>query len=224
MGEVYLPTARVTPYLEHLDAAFAFELFHAPWNAEALRAAISAVREGGAWVLSNHDFPRLPDRVGRENVRAAAMLLLTLPGMAFVYQGDEIGQGDGPHGESEYDRAGRDPHRHPVQWTADPRTAGFTEGEPWLAPVDPRDRNVAGQENDPASLLRLYRRLIALRPLLGPELEMLDAAPGVVAYSRGEFDVAVNTTGELRTAPSGAALGPHEALIDGGGLVIRSGG
>ena len=100
VGEVYLPAADVTPYLEHLDAAFAFELFHAPWEADALRAAIAASGERAAWVLSNHDFPRLPDRFGRENVRAAAMLLLTLPGMAFVYQGEEIGQGDGPPGET----------------------------------------------------------------------------------------------------------------------------
>ncbi len=96
VGEVYLPAAQVTPYLEQLDAAFAFELFHAPWDAGALRAAIAASGERAAWVLSNHDFPRLPDRFGRENVRAAAMLLLTLPGMVFVYQGEELGQGDGP--------------------------------------------------------------------------------------------------------------------------------
>jgi len=113
VGEVYLPAAASTAYLEHLDAVFAFELFHAPWEASALRTAIAACtaldgsnRAGGAaWVLSNHDFPRLPDRIGRENLRAAAVLLLTLPGLAFVYQGEEIGQRDGPGGERVYDRA-----------------------------------------------------------------------------------------------------------------------
>ena len=162
MGEVYLPAAQVTPYLEQLDAAFAFELFHAPWDAGALRAAIAASGERAAWVLSNHDFPRLPDRFGRENVRAAAMLLLTLPGMAFVYQGEEIGQGDGPPGPvadaRQFDRAGRDRFRHPLQWTADPRTAGFTNGDPWLPPVDPAERNVAGQEAEPGLAARAVPR------------------------------------------------------------------
>ena len=42
VGEVYLPSAKWQPYLEHLDAAFAFELLHAPWDAEHLRTAIEA--------------------------------------------------------------------------------------------------------------------------------------------------------------------------------------
>ncbi len=67
VGEVYLPAADRGPYLEHLDVAFAFELLHAPWEAAALRAAIEANAGGGAaWVLSNHDFPRVPTRVGED--------------------------------------------------------------------------------------------------------------------------------------------------------------
>lgn len=225
VGEVYLPAADSAPYLEHLDAVFAFELFHAPWEARALRSAIEACAalggsgtEGGpAWVLSNHDFPRLPERVGRENVRAAATMLLTLPGLAFVYQGEEIGQGDGPGGERAYDRAGRDPHRHPVQWEPEPLRAGFTTGEPWLAPVDAGHRSVAAQEGRPGSLLELYRALIALRPRLGEGLALLDTAPGVVAYARGSYTVAVNTTATALRAPEGAPvlLSEEGALRDG---------
>ena len=90
VGEIYLPSAKWEPYLEHLDAAFAFELLHASWDAEHLRTAIEATtaRPGAAWVLSNHDFGRLVTRFGPENARAAALLLLTLPGPAFLYQGD----------------------------------------------------------------------------------------------------------------------------------------
>ena len=96
VGEVYLPSAEWQPYLEHLDAAFAFELLHSPWDADRMRAAIDAStrRPGAAWVLSNHDFGRLATRFGAESARAAALLLLTLPGPAFLYQGDEIGLGD----------------------------------------------------------------------------------------------------------------------------------
>ena len=130
------------------------------------------------------------------------MLLLTLPGLAFVYQGEEIGQGDGPGGERVYDRAGRDPHRHPVQWEPEPARAGFTTGQPWLPPVDPLERSVSAQTAEEGSLLALYRSLIALRPQLGPGLELLDAGPGVVAYARGDHTVVVNTTAEVRPAPA----------------------
>ena len=102
--------------------------------------------------MSNHDFGRLATRFGAENARAAALLLLTLPGPAFLYQGDEIGQRDGPPGESVHDRAGRDRYRHPMQWDASP-SGGFTSGEPWLPLVDPADHNVADQRDDPASTL-----------------------------------------------------------------------
>ena len=99
--------------------------FQAPWTAAAVRDALrasAALGEGrAAWVLSNHDFPRLPQRVGARNVRAAALLLLSLPGAAFVFQGDEIGMGDGPGrppGTEPDDRSGRDAHRHPMAWDA----------------------------------------------------------------------------------------------------------
>jgi alpha-glucosidase len=166
VGEVYLPAAQVTPYLEHLDLAFAFELFHAPWERERLDAAIEAARtelgDAAAWVLSNHDFPRLATRFGEERAREAADLLLGLPGTAFVYQGEEIGMADGSGATPPIDRAGRDGARHPMQWE---RGGGFTQPgvRPWLPMVDPEARNVADQREDPDSLLNHYRDLIARR-------------------------------------------------------------
>ena len=230
VGEVYLPAADRGPYLEHLDVAFAFELLHAPWEAGALRAAIEANAGGGAaWVLSNHDFPRVPTRVGERNARAAAVLLLTLPGPAFVYQGEELGQADAPGPGTRYDRHGRDSCRHPVQWEPDPRTGGFTEGEPWLAPVDAPQRNVRDQTGDPGSMLELYRALIALRGELNGALEMVDAGDGVVAFRRGRHTVAVNTSATPARCPPGApwccpptpveatrqTLAPHEGRVVG---------
>jgi alpha-glucosidase len=203
VGEVYLPSTRWQPYIEHFDAAFAFELLLGRWEAPLLRAAIEACARTGkaAWAMSNHDFGRLATRFGRENARAAAMMLLTLPGPAFLYQGDEIGQGDGPPGEeSRFDRAGRDRFRHPMQWDGSPQ-GGFSSGEPWLPPVDPAERNVEDQRDDPASTLTLTRELIALRRELGEEFELLEAADGVVAYRRGDHTVAVNTTAEPRRVP-----------------------
>jgi alpha-glucosidase len=228
VGEVYLPSARWQPYSDYFDAVFAFELLHAPWDARLLRAAIEAcVRQRrAAWVLSNHDFGRLTTRFGPQNARAAALLLLALPGPAFLYQGDEIGQGEGPRGESRYDRAGRDRFRHPMQWDASP-SGGFTTGEPWLPAVNPADCNVEGQRDDPTSMLAMVRRLIGLRRELGDGFEMLDAADGVIAFRRGQHVVAVNTTAEPRPVPirgearvetvagalRGVELAPHAGAI-----------
>ena len=221
VGEVYLPTSEISRWLESLDLVFGFELLFCPWEAEALRAAIepAARLERVAWVLSNHDFDRLATRVGPENLRAAAVLLLTLPGAAFVYQGDEIGLANGPGADPPFDRAGRDRLRHPMQWDAD---GGFTTGTPWLPLVDPERRNVEGQRDDPGSLLELYRRLLRLRRDLGAGFRLLDAEPGVLAFERGAHTVAVNTTAGPRSAPAGETvlethagegLPPHAARI-----------
>lgn len=209
IGEVYLPSARLGPYLDDLDAVFAFELFHTPWDARALRKVIETTLDaaGGrvAWVVSNHDFSRMPTRFGPENVRVASMLLLTLPGMAFVYQGDEIGMDDGPGASPPFDRAGRDPHRHPMQWDSS-ANGGFTSGDPWLSLNDPPRRNVADQRRDPQSLLHLFRDLIALRRSFGDGLRFRDDAPdGMLAYERGDRVVLLNTTAEPLAAP---AVGP----------------
>ena len=203
VGEVYLPSARWQPYIEHFDAAFAFEVLLATWDARIINSAIEACARTGkaAWAMSNHDFGRLATRFGRENARSALMLLLTLPGPAFLYQGDEIAQGDGPPGEERrFDRAGRDRFRHPMQWDGSPR-GGFSAGEPWLSPVDPAERNVEAQRDDPESALTLTRKLVALRRELGEGFEPLDAAEGVVAYRRGGHAVAINTTAEPRPVP-----------------------
>ncbi len=178
-----------------LDSVFCFELLFAPWDAAKLRAAIAPALEleRVAWVLSNHDFDRLATRLGEENVGAAAELLLLLPGIAFIYQGDEIGMRNGPGHEPPYDRAGRDPMRHPMQWDAGP-TGGFTRGEPWLPAIDPGTRNVEAQRDDPGSLLHEYRRLIERRRSLGPQATLLDTGPDQVSFWRGDETIVVNTT------------------------------
>ena len=212
VGEVFEPTSEYPRYLEVLDLVFSFEFLFSPWDAERLRAAIEPAAELGrvAWVMSNHDFDRLATRVGTENLRAAAVLLLTLPGTAFIYQGDEIGQPNGPGADPPFDRAGRDGLRHPMAWDASP-TGGFTTGAPWLQALDPKSRNVESQRRDPSSLLALYRRLLELRRGLGDGFRLLDAEPGVLAYERGDHLVAVNTTSEQREAPGGkTVLATHE--------------
>ena len=224
VGEVYRPAGEYARWLEVLDLVFAFEFLFSPWDAQHLRAAIEPAAElrRAAWVMSNHDFDRLATRVGPENLRAAAALLLTLPGVAFVYQGDELGLANGPGHEPPFDRAGRDRLRHPMQWDA---SGGFTRGEPWLPPVGPADRNVADESSDKGSLLNLYRRLIELRRTLGLGFRPLDAEPGVVAFERDGHTVAVNTTAERRIAPEGEpVLATHagEGLPAHAALIVRN--
>ncbi len=206
VGEIGLPADRHAPYLEHLDASFCFELFFADWEAEALAAGIRAGLAAGkpAWVLSNHDFPRLADRIGRGNVAAAALLLLMLPGPAFLFQGDELALGSGPGrppGAPEappYDRAGRDPYRHPMPWTIEEPHHGFTTGTPWLEVVTAPDGSAAEQRADPRSPAAATRALIALRRDVEGPVEELAASAGVLSFRRGRHVVAVNTTGEAR--------------------------
>jgi alpha-glucosidase len=229
VGEVYLPSRELPRYLEHLDLAFAFEFLHAPWSAGKLGEVIAAAArlERVAWVLSNHDFHRLGSRLGEEAARSAALLLLTLPGTSFIYQGDEIGMVDGA--DQGIDRAGRDRFRHPMQWEPEP-SGGFSDGDPWLDPTDPERRSVAAQRDDPASLLTLYRDLLALRPTLRGPLDPFAAPDEVLAYRRGEHAVAINLGGDrvpipvegeviLSTHQAGAAPG---TLAPNAGALIRT--
>lgn len=210
VGEAYLPAGDLAPYLEHLDAAFAFELYHAPWAPESLRAALRAglERQGRlAWVTSNHDFPRLATRAAG-HARAAALLTLFLPGPVFLYQGDEVGQPDGPGGRPPVDRYGRDAHRHPLRWDATPG-GGFSSGAPWL-PLPPEEFAVAVQEDDPDSVLWLHRDLVALRDrLAGAAALHPGTAPEVVAVRRGMHLAAVNAGAREAAAPSARALLRH---------------
>jgi alpha-glucosidase len=225
VGEVYLPGHRHASYLEHLDRTFVFELLQSPWEREAVKAAVEAGsgRAGPAWVLSNHDFGRLPSRVGHAHERAAATLLLTLPGAAFVYQGDEIGLANGPGNDPPFDRVGRDSFRHPMQWDGSPG-GGFTTGRPWLPVVDPAERNVGAQWGDADSTLSYWRRLIELRKELEGPLEWVELGERVLAYRRGAHTVAISFTDEPLALPPGevllaserpqwGSLPPHAAVV-----------
>ena len=163
-----------------------------------MRAAIEAStrRPGAAWVLSNHDFGRLATRFGPENARAAALLLLTLPGPAFLYQGDEIGLGDGPRWPSRRagSRTGATASATRCSGTARLAAASRT-GEAWLRAGGPR----AHQRRRPSATTRarplsLVRDLLTVRRVLGDGFELLEAEPGVLAYRRGDHLVAINTT------------------------------
>ena len=171
--------------------------------------------------LSNHDGTRTMTMLGGDVGRAklAATLLLTLPGLAFVYYGEEIGMtGDKP-----------DPRlRTPMQWGAG-HGVGFTTGTPWerLQP-DSLTANVAAEDADTGSLLNLYRRLIHLRrdnEALGTgKLVPLSAgSPQAVAYLRLAGNHAVLVVANLgATVLSGISIVSGERTLPLGRYTARS--
>ncbi|VAX40286.1 Trehalose synthase [hydrothermal vent metagenome] len=199
--------ARYIP--DALDAAFEFDLAFAivegvrDGDAGRIARTIEAVQETYppgryATFLANHDMPRvmttLREGSAREGsaregsadeaealtkAKLCATIQLTLPGIPFVYYGEEIGMTG----------AKPDPDlRTPMQWTEDAATAGFTTGTPWREPhTDTATVNVRAQTDDPASLLATYRRLIRLRQehpdLWRGSFEVLETSdPAVLAY------------------------------------------
>lgn len=201
IGEVYLPSDALGPYLESLDAVFAFETMHAR-SAAALRTSIESALAVGkqGWILSNHDFNRLASRTGPENARALTTLLMALPGPVFIFQGDELGVVDAREDGRPLDRFGRDAFRHPMAWNGDPG-GGFTTGTPWLPVGDGTTASVAVQETDLHSHLALIRALCALRPRLSGPVTFLDGPDGTIVAGRGGHVVAVNLCDVPRPVP-----------------------
>ena len=112
----------------------------------------------------NHDMPRLNVRRSQEDLKLAHAFLLTMPGVPFIYYGDEIGmayQADLPSKEGGFNRTGA---RTPMQWCKG-KNAGFSTGkaEDLYLPVQEDRENVADQLADENSLLNTVKALIRLR-------------------------------------------------------------
>jgi alpha-glucosidase len=239
IGEAYLPIDRMMAYygadLTGFHLPFNFHLIFARWQPAALAALIEtyeAALPAGAWpnwVLGNHDRSRVASRLGPEQARVAAMLLLTLRGTPTIYQGEEIGMADVPippgSVQDPWERnapglgLGRDPARTPMVWTDEP-DGGFSTGRPWL-PLGNRNlaASVSALGRDPRSILWLYRELLRLRraePALATgAFTPVAATDQVLAYERRDGDrrflVALNL-----------AAGPAELSIPAGARVVIS--
>src|SRR4051812_26379369 len=183
IGEIYLPVERLVTYygrdLSGVHLPFNFALLSAPWHARQLAKLIheyeASLPSGGwpNWVLGNHDKPRIASRIGLDQARVAAMLLLTLRGTPTIYYGDEIAMEQLPMDPEDVrdpfelrvpgKGLGRDGARTPMQWD-NGKYAGFSTGRPWLPLAENYVvENVAEERRDPRSMYRLYRALIELR-------------------------------------------------------------
>jgi alpha-amylase len=136
--------------------------------------------------LTNHDQVRLATQLRNHNgkLRTAASILLTLPGIPFLYYGEEVGIQNGTAQEDEAKRT-------PMPWNAT-QGGGFTSGSPWYAFSPGRAAaNVADQENKQTSLLSHYRNLIRARKnssaLRSDDIQLLSPKTGsfpVLAFTR----------------------------------------
>ncbi|HTV12120.1 MAG TPA: alpha-amylase family glycosyl hydrolase [Acidimicrobiales bacterium] len=204
-----------------LHLAFNFPFFfsglRAPELASVVEAALEQLPEGATpvWTASNHDAGRFPTRWchgDQRAVKAALVVLATLPGTLVLYYGDELGMQDVdvpfglwrdeisiPHPE----RPSRDRCRTPMPWSAG-KNAGFTaQGvNPWLPLGEHATTNVHSEEEDPASVLNFWYKLARLRKSgqLGgtAPLERVHLDEQVWAYRVGE----VVTVANLASGPA----------------------
>jgi glycosidase len=169
VGEIWSNSFAIAPYVPNsVNLAFEFDLAMAMVDSAfgrsksgvaSLVARAQDIYPFGQYAtfLTNHDQNRVMSELRGDvgPAQVAASFLLTTPGVPFLYYGEEIGM----MGEKPDERI-----RTPMQWTDDPRNAGFTAGEPWQPLADEGlEFNVAAQTGDPASLLSDYRALIHLR-------------------------------------------------------------
>ena len=253
IGELFVgQTETAARYTRVHHIVFDWSLMESPWTAAAFAAGIDrreAAYGPDRWptvALSNHDrerqVTRLSVSVGRDRepdrdaiAKAAAVLVLALRGMPFLYYGEEIGMTDVDIPRDEIVdppalRAGpdfpwydRSRCRTPMQWRAGAH-AGFSTGRPWLRVADDADRrNVEVQAADPDSTLATYRRLLAFRRTsAGLRIGMMERLesgdPDVLAWTRvGDGQhllVIVNFVGQARRIDlAGLAAGTWLARV-----------
>lgn len=191
-----------------LNSAYGFEFLYADALTPALvRETLENWPESDgwpSWAFSNHDAPRAASRWARPEHRPAfaqmaLLLLLSLRGNVFLYQGEELGltqvdisfdQLQDPEAIANWPLTlSRDGARTPMPWVASAPNAGFTNGSPWL-PLGANNQASAVdlQEHDEKSVLVLTRRLIALRngsaALRSGSITILAATKDLLAFER----------------------------------------
>ena len=224
------------------------------------RASAEQVGAPSTWVLSNHDVVRHATRyarsqpghqvetlweqtrwrteaadleLGRRRARAAALLVLALPGTVYLYQGEELGlpevedipdhrREDPVWLQSGGTELGRDGCRVPLPWGGELPPYGFgPEGgaDTWLPqPEGWGPLSAEAQERDPRSFLRLYRAAIELRRAHLEDTDdfaWLPSPAGTLAFRRGRLQCWLNTSGEAVHLPGASVLGSDPDAPDG---------
>jgi glycosidase len=243
LGEVWDATSMSSRYVREgsLDMTFDFGLAGATLtsvksgDAGSVMAALGEVASsyppgGAATFLTNHDQNRVATVLGQDLAaeRLAAALLLTGPGVPFIYYGEEIGM----TGAKPDERI-----RTPMRWDGSTPAAGFSTLAPWEdLSSDPPGVNVASEAADPSSLLSSYRNLIRLRsehPALatGDWTKVKASSPAVAAFLRhvpGEDILVVANLGAVPLSgvsldlKAGPLCGPQRANALGDDVVVAT--
>lgn len=214
---------------------FNFAFLWAEWDAaqfiRVITQTMTALETTGSpptWVLANHDQPRHVTRygggpVGLARARAATLLMLALPGSAYLYQGEELGLPNAEipvelHQDPRAVGPGRDGCRVPIPWSGTARPFGFgpAGSTPWLPqPADWAPLTVQAQTGADGATLELYRSALRLRrDLSGDTVELLPGPPGVVTLRRGDVTVVLNAGLEPVSLPEGDVLLSSDPLPD----------
>jgi len=218
IGETYLldaaDLAKMLPG-DGLHTGFWFTPMHVKWSADEIRQALSAATEavpsGVGWVQSSHDESRPVARfgggdLGRRRSLGLSVLMMGLPGVPFIYQGEELGLDDGvvpadrltdPVAVRNDGSLGRDPCRTPMPWGPGPNLGFSAAADTWL-PIGHDERwSVAAQMADPASHLHRVRELLEVRRsivgLADAPTSWLDCPGQLVAFSRAGHIFVLNT-------------------------------
>jgi alpha-glucosidase len=230
----------------------------------ATLASHDAVGAPPTWVLSNHDVSREVSRYARpqgrrtlrhlddlldlpadfetgvRRARAAALLMLALPGSAYVYQGEELGlpevedlpdevMQDPRFGQTDGASRGRDGSRVPIPWSGTQPPFGFSPPDatapPWLPqPPSWRTLTVEAESGDGTSMLELYRAALRIRrnqPALGDgDLSWIGVPAGALAFARSPaFVCMTNVSADAVPVPAGATILITSGPLGAGGTV-----
>ncbi|MEU3843479.1 glycoside hydrolase family 13 protein [Streptomyces sp. NPDC028635] len=197
----------------------------------ASRLMLPPGTDDNAWLLSGGHAPRIDPAAGLRRARAATLLMLALPGSAYLYQGEELGLPEVAELPAEvlqdpiweqtgHVRKGRDGCRVPLPWTTGGPSYGFGAGGAWL-PQPPSFASYAVQAQDgvEGSTLELYRAALRLRRKLaeGEELRWAEDVPaGVLAFARSQgWRCVANLSERAVPLPPGEVLLASAPLEDG---------
>ena len=161
------------------------------------------------FMTNNHDMPRMPRYADKETIKLAFAAIFTLPGVPYLYYGDELGmryQGELVSKEGGYSRTGS---RTPMQWNSG-KNLGFSTADECYLPVDTEKNapTVENQQNDPDSIYKVVTDVIALRRKYSDlgndgEFEVVygEKEKYPFVYKRGSFVIVVNPSVNDETLP-----------------------
>ncbi len=225
------------------------------WQETIAAGYAAGVPNGAApWAIGNHDVPRLVTRLGIDQVhqleevremllkdelqvdlvrgkaraRAAALIVLALPGSSYIYQGDELGlpeyveipaarRQDPVFFRTNGDSIGRDGCRVPLPWSGTSAPYGFSDSPAtWLPqPDDWPTSTVEAEKADRDSTYSLYREALVRRRSLAGELTWLPQGGQVLAFSRGDRFVCLANFGDEPVALPAHDSALSSAALDG---------